>query len=229
MVMRKLISLFGIGLLFLLPGRTAAQTYGEWAVPCDGALPPRFSAPFHHGVIYEGKEFLTSWRSVSAVRPLPPVNWYEATPKPHPVSVDGTSQWDNAGVLVHCWVERNPYFITHHRDPIGYRGTVRPRTTACGEGGGVPVLDAGYDPYDPAGEGDCSDSGTGDGGDIAGSGTQFEPGDYTGGETVDWATGVGNGGVSVCGAAALVDFVCIDEWVDGEGWVEWDCGYVTTC
>ena len=28
---------------------------------------------------------------------------------------------------------------------------------------------------------------------------------------------------------ALVEFVCIDRFVDGLGWVEWGCGYVTTC
>jgi hypothetical protein len=60
-------------------------------------------------------------------------------------------------------------------------------------------------------------------------GTQYQPGDYTGGETVDWGTGTGNGGTSSCGDKAVVEYICIDIWVDGEGWVEWGCGFVTTC
>lgn len=83
-----------------------------------------------------------------------------------------------------------------------------------------------YDPYDPGDPnlsgGDC------DGGGSHGSGIQYQPGDYTGGETVDWNTGVGNGGVSVCGSTAIVEYICIDYW-DGARWVQWSCGYATTC
>jgi len=174
---------------------------------------------------------------------LPSLNWYAASPDRNPVSTDGTSYWDFAGVLVHCWVERNPYFITNHRDPVGYGGTVKPRQIACESGGGgsggggggfgsggaegeiAPVVSADYDPYDSAlsdGEG-CPP------GDSTGNGTQYEPGDSTGGETVDWGTGVGNGGESACGDEAIVEYICIDYWVEGIGWVEWSCGYATTC
>jgi hypothetical protein len=83
--------------------------------------------------------------------------------------------------------------------------------------------DPGYDPSDPNGDG-CGD-GTGG----SGSGTQFQPGQYTGGETVNWNTGVGNGGRSACGSLAVVEYVCIDLWDPERGWVEWACGYVTTC
>lgn len=149
-------------------------------------------------------------------------------------------------MYVHCWVERNPYLITHHRDPIGYRGTVRPVSTACGESGGglgewgssteiALVSGFDYDPYDPAlthtdgGGEDCGSEGGGGGGST-GTGTQYEPGDSTGGETVDWGTGVGNGGTSVCGQTAIVEYVCIDLWDDATGtWVEYSCGYATTC
>lgn len=78
-------------------------------------------------------------------------------------------------------------------------------------------------------------SASGDGGvaydcGSSGSGTQYEPGDYTGGETVDWGTGTGNGGTSVCGEAAFVEYVCIDVYNEETGaWEEWGCGYVTTC
>lgn len=97
------------------------------------------------------------------------------------------------------------------------------------------IQDPSYDPYD-AGSGDCEsgepggEGGGGDGSDGQGTGgTQYQPGDNTGGETVDWGTGIGNGGTSACGTRDIVDYVCIDVWVDGAGWVEWACGYVTTC
>lgn len=113
--------------------------------------------------------------------------------------------------------------------------------SACnGTGGGgstalVSVVDPGYDPYasiEPYNaDGDC-ESGTpaeGGGSTDEGSGTQYQPGDSTGGETVDWGTGVGNGGSSACGSTAIVAHICIDVWVEGVGWVEWSCGYATTC
>jgi hypothetical protein len=84
-----------------------------------------------------------------------------------------------------------------------------------------------YDPYafDSPGTAAC-DGGAEDGN---ASGTQFQPGDMTGGETVDWRTGVGNGGASACGAAAQVDYMCVEYYVQGEGWKDLGCGYVTTC
>lgn len=100
----------------------------------------------------------------------------------------------------------------------------------------TPIREVVYDPYDPysgsSGEdGDCNDGSGGSGGaDGSGSGTQYVPGDYTGEETVSWTTGQGNGGASACGTAAQVQYVCIDTWDEASGkWVQWDCGYVTTC
>jgi hypothetical protein len=85
--------------------------------------------------------------------------------------------------------------------------------------------DGEYDPYD---DGSCG--GSGDGEPPTGSGTQFYPGDYTNGETVNWTTGIGNGGTSVCGDAARVEEICIDLWEAESGdWTEWSCGYATTC
>lgn len=84
-----------------------------------------------------------------------------------------------------------------------------------------------YDPYAPSPGSGCDGSG---GGENEGSGTQYSPGDYTGGETVDWGTGVGNGGTSACGTTAQVQYVCIDTWNEKtQSWEEWGCGYVTTC
>lgn len=96
------------------------------------------------------------------------------------------------------------------------------------------VDDPDYDYGDGGGDGgsggsDCSSGGSG-GGEQEGSGIQYYPGDYTGGETVDWETGIGNGGGSVCGGAAMVDYACIDTWNEETGeWDEWGCGYVTRC
>lgn len=111
--------------------------------------------------------------------------------------------------------------------------TESPVSVACsgGSGGGGVgdlgvVVDIAYDPY-ASGDGDCG--GGGDPGGGGGSGTPYNPGDYTGGQTVDWGSGTGNGGSSACGAAAVVEYVCIDTWHEGIGWVEWGCGYVTTC
>jgi len=109
--------------------------------------------------------------------------------------------------------------------------TESPASIACsgGSGRGIGdlgvVVDIAYDPY-ASGDGDCGGGGDPGGG---GSGTPYNPGDYTGGQTVDWGSGTGNGGSSVCGAAAVVEYVCIDIWYEGIGWVEWGCGYVTTC
>lgn len=83
-----------------------------------------------------------------------------------------------------------------------------------------------YDPYSEEPQSCTGGDGSGSGG--GGSGTQYYPGDSTGGETVDWGTGRGNGGVSKCGASAVVEYICIDYW-DGQRWVEWSCGYATTC
>lgn len=81
--------------------------------------------------------------------------------------------------------------------------------------------------YDPATDPNCSSTGNGG---STGSGTQFAVGDYTNGETVDFATGIGNGGTSVCGKAAQVVEVCVDRYNEATGqWVESKCGYATSC
>lgn len=87
---------------------------------------------------------------------------------------------------------------------------------------------ASYDPSSPTDDPEACSGPSGAGGSGEGSGTPYEPGDNTGGETVDWHTGEGNGGVSLCGGAATVEYICIDTW-DGEKWVRWSCGFATTC
>jgi hypothetical protein len=92
--------------------------------------------------------------------------------------------------------------------------------------GSTQVTEAVYDPYAQEEEFSCDAGGSG--GSGGGSGTQYYPGDNTGGETVNWGTGIGNGGSSSCGSMAVVQYVCIDYW-DGDSWEEWSCGYATTC
>ena len=103
----------------------------------------------------------------------------------------------------------------------------------CTKTGVQPVRnvtsDGSYDPYDEGSDAEgCDDSDGGGDSGGGGSGTQFGEGDSTGGETVDWGTGVGNGGTSGCGLAAIVRYVCIDIFVDGE-WKQYSCGWATTC
>jgi len=147
------------------------QIYGEWDVPCPLGLSSRFSAPFAHGVVYEGKEFLTPWRSVVQTTPLPSENWCEPVGDPNPLSTDKTSRWYGAKVKGHCTVERTPYYISYHVYPIEYEGNVERCDSSGGGGGGPwyitdPAMEQGYDPYanDAGGTESCSDSGGGEGG-----------------------------------------------------------------
>lgn len=114
--------------------------------------------------------------------------------------------------------------VTEDYEPVQFFGTV----VECSSGSGdrrLLIDDDAYDPY--YGGAGCSETSSGSGGG-SGSGTQFGPGDSTDGETVDWKTGVGNGGSSVCGSKAIVEYVCIDILTE-DGWVEWSCGFATTC
>lgn len=134
-------------------------------------------------------------------------------------------------------VNGNARFYVHNQFPLSKTGWFvwgRDSRTAdqsasqpaCSCGSTAPLQDAGYDPY--ASDGDSYDCGTN--GTSGGSGIQFHPGDNTGGETVDWNTGIGNGGSSVCGGSAVVEYVCIDVWnVETDSWQKWACGYATTC
>ncbi|HEX8696797.1 MAG TPA: hypothetical protein VF746_30540 [Longimicrobium sp.] len=96
------------------------------------------------------------------------------------------------------------------------------------------LYEVGYTPYEDGSPtpSTCGGGtgGSGTTGEDPGSGTQFYPGDYTGGETVDWETGKGNGGTSACGDKAVVEYVCIDVYNEETGqWEQWSCGYATTC
>ncbi len=91
-----------------------------------------------------------------------------------------------------------------------------PQTERC-----TDVTMVTYSPDEPECEGAS--------GGGAGTGVYYQPGQTTGGNAVDFATGEGLEAGSVCGTAAVVEYVCIDI-LDAEGnWKEWACGYVTTC
>jgi len=125
-----------------------------------------------------------------------------------------------------------PFVFNAHilvsQDPIDRPVLVRQADSGCDGGGNTALIEfVDYDPYDPMASGWGTDAGSCT---QEGSGTQYQPGDYTGGETVDWGSGAGNGGTSVCGDQAMVEYVCIDVYNEETGfWEEWGCGYVTTC
>ena len=172
--MRLLHAAVGVACLCLCSTPVCAQRYGEWDRPCTLQLPPRFSWPFASGVIYGGHEWVTEWRSISQVAPLPSYNWYEATPDPDPVSTDDGARWIEARVEGHCTIEQNPYYITYHTYPVAFGG----RVVTCpsgGGGGGVWEVqyitepgDPSYDPYSSYGGMNVCSQGPHTGGDAGG-------------------------------------------------------------
>jgi hypothetical protein len=103
------------------------------------------------------------------------------------------------------------------------------RNLACNRTGGTSGTLTGYeyDPYEesPPPAETCNGTGTGNG-----TGIQFQPGESTGGETVDWNTGKGDGGTSACGEAAVVEYICVDLYNEQTGkWDTFSCGFATSC
>lgn len=93
-------------------------------------------------VWFDGREFSTAWRSVAWQFPLPSNNWYEATPDRDVVSVDGKITWNDARILVHCWIHRHLYGLTRHYDHIGSSGR-----SSCTPHDRMWMWDENYDPY----------------------------------------------------------------------------------
>jgi hypothetical protein len=114
--------------------------------------------------------------------------------------------------------------IVVSQDPIDKPILIR---SACNGSGPIHGW-AEYDPYDPAYQADGCDGD--DEAGSGGSGIQYQEGDHTNGETVDWNTGIGNGGDSACGEDAVVEKICIEIWnaIDNK-WNVYSCGYATTC
>jgi hypothetical protein len=230
--MRRLRIVAHLVALFVCASPLSAQTYGVWDVACELSLSPRFSYPHLHGVIYEGQEFLTGWRSIDQTPPLPSYNWYEPIGQADVPSVDNDYVWYDAKIFAHCFVERNAYYTQNHVHPIKYAGRVRAFCTTPPRSSSVEQepYSAGYDPYQAEGsyspESECGDGtgGSGDGnggGDIGdGDGLQVTP-----------ESGSGGDGRSMCpdNAPYYWDIDCIDIYVEGEGWVEYWCGAVMVC
>jgi len=61
-----------------------------------------------------------------------------------------------------------------------------------------------------------------------GTGEYYFPGTPSGGQRVYWQTGEGTGNPSICGQEAIVQYVCIDVYVNG-AWREYSCGFATVC
>jgi hypothetical protein len=243
-----------------LIGQGDSSTAVEYTTPDEYQVTRPMACPlqltggflgFFFGYEHAGHEWTDQWQRD---RVLDPVNHSlaEYVPAGDPlyiVSRDDRARWYSPRLTVRCtvteWWSRGR--IVRARDSykvIGHGGNV----VECGSGGGGTSRElaehtdpyaSSYDPYAAAdysgGGGTCSgmedstDSG-GTGGTSTGSGTPYQPGDYTGGETVDWGTGEGNGGTSVCGDKAMVEYVCIEIYNEETGfWEEWGCGYVTTC
>ena len=227
-------------------GSTSPDGYSDVVVPTTCPLYLRGGLPgWLLGIPHAGHRWTAAWdRGEVLSRDYDQARY-------HPQSYDGyasynkgdyieayysDARWYKPQIDVKCtavdhyflgrWIGRDESY-----DPYKYHGTVEECTRSGGGSGGTQLIDdSGYDIYSPDYYESDSCTETSGGGDDSGSGsgTQYQPGDSTGGETVDWGTGQGNGGSSKCGATAVVEYVCIDIWTES-GWQEWGCGYVTSC
>ncbi|HEX6367794.1 MAG TPA: hypothetical protein VF006_02600 [Longimicrobium sp.] len=122
-------------------------------VSCPTTLRPRFDN--YQPIVFQGQEFETYWQN-TAGGPMggPSYAWFSATPNPDPISVDGTTRWRRARVLVHCFVTLSwGGSRTYHYHPIAYNGTLEPVGTACGGGDDPPDWGGGeYITTDPGGD-----------------------------------------------------------------------------
>jgi hypothetical protein len=208
----------------------------EYILERPGACPTHVSGGlfgYFWGYEHAGYEWTDDWQRHTV---LDPVNHAlaeyvpEGGPYHHIVSRDGRASWYDPKFVARCTI-RERWFMGRlvasdlRVKVVQNLGRVVPigGGTGCGD---ARVDETSYDPY-ASSDPDCDDGDSTGGG---GGGTSYQPGDFTGGETVDWATGVGNGGTSACGKDAKVEFVCIDIYDAATGeWKEWSCGYATTC
>jgi hypothetical protein len=212
-------------LMLLTPWESAGQI-PFMAAPCPHQILPNTLG--YNGFI----EFMGLQFPVTRLYTITPgLRWVTYATDPATPRV-GTAEWRMAAVGVHCYwwvlgIIGEDILVVEEYTKYGYIYKVDPIACApgTGTGGTSLVSEVSYDPYEP-GPAPCS----GSSGDSEGSGTYYSPGDPTGGETVDFGSGQGNGGTSICGAAAVVEYVCIDVWNETMGrWEEWTCGYVTSC
>lgn len=218
-------------LMAVLSGTTDVTASGQRVYAySEPAACTTFYKPIEGVTHHSGGEFNISWFIMSPQ--YGPVT-YQGEPSPA-YSTNRKLIWTNPTSNVTCFIDwyyllpgnsMDAFFRWH----INFYGGTVSTCTSGGGGGPFTVLDDAYDPYDPAYFQDPSSAPACGGGTGTGGGTQYSPGDHTGGETVDWNTGIGTGFPSDCGPLAIVDYVCIDLWKDGVGWVTWGCGYITRC
>lgn len=213
--MRKLLIIaFLWGLSAATPVQLVGQESGDAVeysdVPCPLWLNTKVND--YQPIPFGGHDFWTRWDSKITTTPLPSWNWYRAVPDPNPISEDGTVRWEGAEIMVHCWVERNPYFIRWHYDFVDAVGRIVPIRGPNDETGSCTDSTEFQESveYDP----------------FASSDTR--PFDKCGSEA---GSGEQSSGGAVCGGSTelVYDYICIDIWDEQRGWVEWWCGVVAIC
>jgi hypothetical protein len=156
--------------LFIEPTWLDAQGFGEDPTEfVDIECPTGLNNDPQNGlaVDFEGQSYITQWFPVRVSRPLSSYELYRPpTSTPNLTSTDGKARWMAASIFVHCWVERNPYFVRRHYDIVDYGGYTVLTTANCGKDAYRLVDD--QDPYDPYDGPDCAGSGSGGGGQGAG-------------------------------------------------------------
>lgn len=116
----------------------SAPARAQIDVSCPTTLRPRFN--HYQGVTFQGKEFETYWQNTAGgALGGPSYAWFAATPNPDPISVDGSTRWRGAQILVHCyavigWGGTRYY----HYHPKAYTGRLEPVSIAC-DGGEEPL------------------------------------------------------------------------------------------
>jgi hypothetical protein len=212
----------GLLLSFLdAPGQSAVEEITD--IPCPIALNTHFND--YQPVPFEGKQFFSQWRSKSTRYPLPSYNWYYAYPERSPLSTDRTARWQDAELQVHCFRTRAMYAITYHYHPVAGAGKLVP---VCEDDDIGAVDHQAYDPYEPASSGPEGGSGpTCDPGTGSGEGTEHDPEGEPEPET--WV-GAGSD-ESVCGGSDQLAYeeMCLEAWVEGQGWVIVWCGVGVVC
>jgi hypothetical protein len=228
--------LSGCSFIQVLRAQTQLDESGQTTIVRPGACPGDIHGGlfgFFFGYEHAGYSWASDWQLKTY---LDPVDHARATyvPAGDPFYInsrDGRARWYHPAFIARCQIFEEWFFGRLVRSTIDIRvETNLGEVKECG-GGTSMTLPAEYDPYEPAdpyGEDGCTTYTGGGGG--SGSGTQYQPGDSTGGETVDWETGVGNGGTSACGYTSKVEWVCIDTWNDvSKKWDTFACGFATTC
>lgn len=222
--LRRIATILGLSLALGAMSSTArAQRPSGVLVSVQTTVCP---SSWHHPgpVAYQGKYFDFWWTATSRV----PFGTGMYIGPFITTSIDGTTRWNNPQMFARCTIEEWLQGVTtwyYFHLAATYSGSIEPVAST-----GCDVTQVTYDPYSEDGDETCAEGGSGGGSPPPGSGIPYSPGDHTGGETVDWNTGIGNGGSSTCGADAVVEYICIEISLDGiTNWASWACGYATTC